>query len=186
MSRLGRRVLPVALATPSLLLAGAGPSYAGGFQDCLNKAIDHNGEPPTCTKVNGVWVASWPDSGGAGGGGGAFAAIAAIAVIALLAGIAVMVWKVSTARRLATQAGLDPGLATQVALLTDNGLDATYVASSLRQPGPTTPPPTQVAPVPAPAKEPAMRLAELKNLLDQGVVTQTEYDARRQAIIDSI
>jgi hypothetical protein len=30
------------------------------------------------------------------------------------------------------------------------------------------------------------RLAELKGLLDQGVLTQAEYDARRRAIIDSI
>ena len=51
-------------------MAGAAPSYAAGsFQDCLDQAIDHNGEPPTCTKVNGVWVASWPDDSTAGFGG---------------------------------------------------------------------------------------------------------------------
>ena len=87
-------------------------------------------------------------------------------------------WRVTTAQRLAKQAGLDPGTATQVALLSDNGLDATYLASSLRQ---------QSTAAPAPeARDASTRLAELKSLLDQGLVTQAEYDARRQAIIDAV
>jgi hypothetical protein len=35
-------------------------------------------------------------------------------------------------------------------------------------------------------RDASSRLTELKGLLDQGVVTQAEYDARRQAIIDSV
>jgi hypothetical protein len=177
MTRLRRGGAAVALTLAALLL-GAAPSYAGdSFQDCVNKAIDHNGEPPTCTKVNGSWVASWPDDGSTAGFGGGFVAFA---VFALIVGIAITVWKVSTAQKLAKQSGMDPGLATQMTLLSDDGLDATYLASSLR---PQPPPPPASA---TPTASTAARLAELKGLLDQGLVTQAEYDERRRAIIGSI
>jgi hypothetical protein len=167
------------VATSGVLLLSA-PSFAGGsFQHCLNQAANHNGEPPTCTKVNGTWVASWPDSAGPGGGG----AFVVLALFAVLIGIGITVWKVSTARRLADQSGMDTGLATRMTLLTDDGLEATYLASSLR---PAAAPPTQPVPAAAPPRDVATRLAELTGLLDQGAVTQAEYDARRQAIIDSV
>jgi hypothetical protein len=176
MTRLRRGGTAVALSLVALLL-GAAPSYAGDtFQDCVDKAIDHNGEPPTCTKVNGSWVASWPDDSSTAG----FGAFVAFAVFALIVGIAITVWKVSTAQKLAKQSGMDPGLATQMTLLTDDGLDATYLASSLRQQQPAP-----AVPTPAPLSV-AGRLEELKGLLDQGLVTQTEYDERRTAIIDSL
>jgi hypothetical protein len=41
-------------------------------------------------------------------------------------------------------------------------------------------------PAAASTRDVATRLAELTGLLEQGVVTQAEYDARRQAIIDSV
>jgi hypothetical protein len=180
MSRLGRASVTVGGAVGLLALA-ASPSYADGLQQCMNQAADHNGEPPICTKVNGTWVASWPDSAGPGGVPGIFIALF---VIGGMIGLAMLAWKVTTARKLARQSGMDPGLATQMTLLTENGLDATYLASSLRpQGGPTVSPP--VAPA-APPRDVAGRLAELKSLVDQGLVTQTEYDARRQAIIDSV
>jgi F0F1-type ATP synthase membrane subunit c/vacuolar-type H+-ATPase subunit K len=177
MTRLRRGGTAAALAVAGLL-AAAGPSYAAdSFQDCINRAVDHNGEPPTCTKVNGSWVASWPDDSTAGFGGG----FAFLVVLALVAAIGITVWKVSTAQKLAKQSGMDPGLATQMTLLTDDGLDATYLASSLRQQPPASP-----ATNPTPTASTAERLEELKGLLDRGLVTQTEYDERRRAIIDSL
>jgi hypothetical protein len=124
-------------------------------------------------------VASWPDDSSTAGFGGAFVAFA---VFALIVGIAITVWKVSTAQKLAKQSGMDPGLATQMTLLTDDGLDATYLASSLRQQ--QQPAPAGTTPAPPPSV--AGRLEELTGLLDQGLVTQAEYDERRQAIIDSL
>jgi hypothetical protein len=90
MSRLVGWGSVVGVATSGVLMLSA-PSYAGGsFQHCLNQAANHNGEPPTCTKVNGTWVASWPDSAGPGGGfGGGFVVLALFAV---LIGIGITVW----------------------------------------------------------------------------------------------
>jgi hypothetical protein len=183
MSRLGRLVSVLTLGPAGVLLLAGGPSYAGGsVQDCLDQAVNHGGEPPTCVKTNGTWVATWPDSGpGAGpSAGGLVGVFVFLVVVVALAGIGFTVWRVTTARRLATRAGMDPGLATQMTLLTDDGLDATYLAASLRQ-QPSVP----SAPA-APPRDAATRLAELRGLLDSGAVTQAEYDARRRAIIDAV
>jgi hypothetical protein len=182
MSRLGlsRWGSAISLAASALLVAA--PSYAGGgVQQCMDQAADHNGEPPVCTKVNGTWVASWPDSAGPGGAipGG----FVAFAVLTLIVGIGFTVWKVTTAQKLARQSGMDPSLATKMTLLTDDGLEATYLASSLRPPATPTTSPEGPA---APTRDVATRLAELESLLDRGLVTQPEYDARRQAIIDAV
>ncbi len=183
MSSLGRALVAAGSAAVLLSLGLAAPSFAaGGFQDCLNKAIDHGGEPPVCTKVNGTWVASWPDSSTAGPGGGIPGAFVFLFLLAVLGSVAFTVWKVRTARTLAEQSGMDPGMATKMTLFTENGLDATYLASSLRPTTAATPP---AAPV-AVTRDVSSRLTELKGLLDLGVVTQAEYDARRQAIIDSV
>jgi hypothetical protein len=101
-------------------------------------------------------------------------------VLAGLIGMAVLVWKVSTARRLAAGSGMDPGLATQMTLLTDDGLVATYLAASLRGPA------TASAAAPAEKATTAKRLTELKGLLDEGLISQAEYDERRGAIIDAV
>lgn len=155
------------------------------FQQCVNRAVDHGGEPPTCTKVNGQWVASWPDSSSSGGGNGAGAFVLML-VIGVLVAAAVTYWKVTTAQRLARQSGMDPALATQMTLLSDDGLDATYLASSLRLP-PVAPPIAHPIAPPATGRAPvAERLTELAALRDQGLVTQEEYDERRRAIIDSV
>src|SRR3954447_7413194 len=166
MTRLRRGGTAAALAVAGLM-AAAGRSCAGNsFQDCISRAIDHNGEPPTCTKVNGSWVASWPDDSTAGFGGG----FAFLVVLALVAAVGITIWKVSTAQKLARQSGMDPSLATQMTLLSDDGLDATYLAASLRRP-----PVVPVAPVPEspstaaqerPQSSAAERLTELKSLLD--------------------
>ena len=101
-------------------------------------------------------------------------------VLMVLIGIGSTIWRVSMAQKLAKRSGMDPGLATQMTLMSDDGLDATYLASSLRQPSPdpaaSAPPPTTVT----------ARLEELKSLLDRGMVTQAEYDERRKAILDSL
>jgi hypothetical protein len=169
------------MATLALLLMGpvAAASAAGTFQECVDQAADHGGEPPTCTEVDGGWVASWPDDSVMGADSDGFMALF---VLAALAGLAVLVWKVVTARTLATQSGMDPNVATQMVLLTDNGLDATYLAANLRRPAARSAEPAATPP-PTPA---AQRLGELKGLLDAGLITQAEFDERRAAIIATL
>lgn len=117
-------------------------------------------------------------------GGGVPGWFVAWGVLVVVVGIIGAVWRMSTAQKLAKRSGMDPGLATQITLLSDDGLDATYLASSLR--GQATPSPTEPATPMTPPRTTADRLEELKALLDGGLVTQAEYDARRQAIIDSV
>lgn len=174
MSFLGRAISVVGVTVSAVLMATASSAHAS-LQECFDQAENHGGEPPTCTEVNGSWKASWPDDPVGGSGGFAF-----VFVLAAIVGIAVLVWKVSTARRLAAGSGMDPGLATQMTLLTDAGLEATYVAASLREPAAASPA------TPAEQANTAERLAELKGLLDEGLISQTEYDAQRRAIIDSV
>jgi hypothetical protein len=100
-------------------------------------------------------------------------------VVVLLLGIGTTVWKVSTARRMAEQSGMDPDDATAMTLLTDDGFEATYLASNLRpRPAPAATPPTTATN--------AARLRELKALLDDGLITQAEYDDRRRAILEGL
>ncbi len=103
-------------------------------------------------------------------------------VLFVIGGIGLTIWRVALARDMARQAGMDPDQATAVTLLSDDGLDATYLASSLRtkpagDPSPTPPTPTRTA---------HDRLRELEHLRDQGLITAGEYDARREAILDSL
>lgn len=130
-----------------------------------------------CTEVNGKWVASWPEDAPGGGGAGGFAFVF---VLAALIGVAILIWRVSTARRLAAESGMDQGLATQMTLLTDAGLEATYLAANLRGQADAT------AEVPAEQATTAKRLAELKELLDGGLISRAEYDGQRRAIIDAV
>ena len=102
-------------------------------------------------------------------------------VLVGIAGLALTIYRVSMARGMAREAGLDPDRAAAVRLLTKEGLDATYVASTLRD---------RQAPAPSPAPQPeesaSERLRELQQLRDDGLVTADEYDARRRAIIESV
>ena len=136
---------------------------------------DEHGNLPTCSKApGGEWQVNYPDAGGPGDGFGV------LFVLVLLAGIAFTVWKVSTARRMARDSGMDVGDATAMTLLTDEGFEATYLASNLRG---------QMTPQPEPAPEPRsseQRLRELESLRTQGLVTEEEYAARRRAILDSL
>lgn len=54
---------------------------------------------------------------------------------------------------------------------------------------PAPPPPAVAAtpaPAPAAAPSPAERIAAAKDLLDQGLISQEDFEAKRQAILDSI
>jgi hypothetical protein len=143
--------------------------------------MNDEGELPTCmSDGSGGWQVSYPSSGfGDDGGGGLFAFFFALA---LVAGVAGTLWKVSTARRMARDAGMDERDATTMALLTDEGFEATYLASSLRQ--------RQAGSTDAPSTDPkgtaAERLRELEGLREQGLVSEEEHAAARRAILDSL
>jgi hypothetical protein len=70
-----------------------------------------------------------------------------------------------------------------MALLTEDGLNATYLASSLRQPPVAGP--SAVAPAPS-TRSVESRLTELGSLRDRGVITETEYAEQRRAILDQV
>lgn len=101
----------------------------------------------------------------------------ALGIIFALIGVGTTIFKVSMARDMARRAGMDPDDATAATLLTENGLDATYLAANLQA--------QHHRAVPAPRTAEA-RLHELKSLLDQGLVSQAEYDQRRAAILAEI
>ena len=135
---------------------------------------DEHGNLPTCSNDGSGWEVTYPDSGGPGDGFGA------LFVLALLIGIGFTIWKVSTARRMARDSGMDVGDATAMTLLTDEGFESTYLASNLRG---------QMTPAPEPGPEPRsseLRLRELESLRTQGLVTEEEYAERRRAILDSL
>ena len=180
-----RRLLATAVVCLAFLALGSTPaSAAGGGPNhpppkCFR--VNSDGVPATCTYDNGVWTSSYDDGFGGGSGSGGSGIIGALAVLGVIGGIGITVWKVSTARTMARRSGMDPNQATAVTLLTDDGLDATYLAANLRgsQPAPAAAP----APAPRTAQD---RLHELQELRDQGLVTAEEYESRRTAIVDSI
>jgi len=100
--------------------------------------------------------------------------------LAFFAAIGTAVWRVWLARQMARDSGMDPGQATAMTLLSEDGLDATYLASNLRGrlDGGTVNVP--------PARTTESRLLELQQLRDQGLVTYEEYEQRRAAILDSL
>lgn len=145
---------------------------------------DEFGTPATCTSDgSGGWIVSFEDGSGFGGAdAGVPAGFGVLFFLVLVAAVAGTIWKVSTARRMARESGMNQGDATAMALLTDDGFEATYLASNLR--GQTGPAPE--AP-PATARGSASeRLAELQGLRDQGLVTEGEYAAARQKILDDL
>jgi hypothetical protein len=102
-------------------------------------------------------------------------------VLVFVAGIGLTVYRIVAARGMATRSGMDPSDATRVALLDEDGLSATYLASQLRG--------GQVAPTPAPPAaehSTADRLRKLEDLRTQGLVTEDEYAQRRTAILDEL
>lgn len=173
MPDLGTRAVLVVATVSGGLVSLSGPAFGDDLQDCLSTAAPSSGTI-TCSDTNGPQAS---DSGGPDAST-IFGIFGAFAVVVVLLGIATSVWRVRTARRLAEQAGMDPDDAARMALLSPEGLDATYLASNLRRPA--------AAPAPAASASTSERLAELQRLLDQGLVTQAEFDERRKAIIDSV
>jgi hypothetical protein len=100
--RLGRVIAGIGVGMAILLLEGIGPAYA---------------QPPLPNDPNGV------DQGIPSG-------FIVLFVLAIVVGIGVTIWKVSTAQTLAKRSGMDPDLAAQMTLLTDDGLDATLPPAS--------------------------------------------------------
>jgi hypothetical protein len=92
---------------------------------------------------------------------------------------------VSTARRIAREAGLDPDNAAATTLLTPNGLDATYLAASLRRAQPEGGH-SSFTPTDLSHRSTEDRLRELQDLRDKGLVSQAEYDDRRKGILAEI
>jgi hypothetical protein len=174
-----RRVLLALVAALTLAVIAAAPAVADGGPDdppdsCFR--TNANGDLPTCTWDGSSWHRSYETATPTGGGLGGFAVLF---VLVVLAGIGLTVWKVSTARRMARESGMSEGDATAMALLTDEGFEATYLASNLR------PRPDQgAAPAAPPAATAAARLRALRELLDDGLITQTEYDDRRRAVLE--
>ena len=114
-------------------------------------------------------------------GGGIPGWFIALFVIVAMLGVGTGIWRIAMARKMAEDAGLDPNTATAVTMLSDNGIDATYLASTLASHSRTqSPPPTQRP------KAAEQRLQELQDLKDEGLITSDEYEAQRQKILGSI
>jgi hypothetical protein len=135
--------------------------------ECL--ALDNTGQPVTCMQQpDGSWT---PESSPLGPQP-AELAVAGFALVLVL-GVAGTLWRVSTARSMARAAGLDEATAGRMALVSDDGLTATYLASSMRSP-------SSPAPV---VRDTATRLRELDRLRSEGLVTEAEHAERRAAIL---
>lgn len=133
------------------------------------------GELPTCTQYgDGTWHASYPSDASSFGSG-----FATLFVFVLLGGVAITIWKVSTARRMARDSGMNVGDATAMTLLTDNGFESTYLASNLRQP-------TATSAAPEAKGSTADRLEELQALHTRGLITDQELAEGRRKILDGL
>lgn len=122
----------------SVLLAFSGPDDPPA--KCFR--TNANGDLPTCTYAGGEWTRSYPSGfGPSGAGGGGFEGLLVLLfVVAVVLGVAGTIWRVTTAQRMAREAGMSERDATAMTLLSDDGFEATYLASNLRG-RPTTPDP---------------------------------------------
>ena len=100
--------------------------------------------------------------------------------LVLVTGFAGVAWRIHAARSMARRAGLDEGEAVRMALTSEDGLTATYLASSLRGPSAGAPGRDHVV------RDTATRLRELDRLLSEGLVTQDEHASRRAGILDEV
>lgn len=141
--------------------------------------VNVQGQPPTCEQgTDGSWNPTYPGPGsGLFSGAAGFIAIAFVVV--LVQGVLGTVWRVRMARRIASDAGLDPSTAAALSVLSPHGLEETYLAASLRggvaQPQPTTG-----------AGDVAQRLRQLRDLKDQGLITEAEFTERRSVLIKDL
>lgn len=105
----------------------------------------------------------------------------AVFILGALLSVGTWIWRISVTRKMAEDAGLDPNTATAVTMLSNDGVDAAYLASTLAsQSRPQPPHPTQR---PKTAEE---RLQELDALKGKGLISENEYEAQRQKILGSI
>lgn len=177
-------VLVVLGSSVSQYPAGASAAEPGPPAKCFR--MNEAGQLPTCTSTGGGWRVSYDDVGlGPDFGGpdpGIPGAFGAFFVLALLVGVGTFLWRVSLARRVAAERGLNPNRATELTILGEHGLEAAYLAAHLRdrvdEEGEEA-----VAEV---VRTVEVRLRELQGLKESGLVTQEEYDARRTAILDSL
>lgn len=152
-----------------------GPDGSEGDFPEVIEACPESGELPSFTSTDGN---NWDmQCGGLADGGGIPGWFGLLFVLVVLLGVGVTVWRVSTARRMARESGMNVSDATAMALMDEDGLSATYLASNLR-PG--------VKAAPASGAPAAERLRELAGLLEQGLITQAEHDERRARIIDGV
>ena len=98
----------------------------------------------------------------------------------ILLSLAITAWRVSLTRRVARDAGLDPDRATELTLLEDHGLEASYLAAHLQAR------PVTEQPSPPAVRSAEERLRELRSLLESGLISQEEHDARRKAVVDAL
>ncbi|KAA1418306.1 SHOCT domain-containing protein [Mumia zhuanghuii] len=161
-----RIVGALVLAVSFLVLGLVGPASAETIEDQLDC------HPPQCYVQDGD-----PFDASSDGGVGVVLALALIAGVVVLG---ITAYKVSMARDIARRSGMDPDKAAAMTLLSDDGLDATYLAANLRDRDPSD---VQQA---APARTPRERLRDLTELKAQGLVSEDEYAQRRAAILDSI
>jgi hypothetical protein len=94
-------------------------------------------------------------------------------VLVVVLGIGSTIWRVSTARRIARANGIDPRDATAVTLLDQDGLAATYLGAGLQRGRGGT-------------RTTEERLADLEELRAGGSITEDEYRAARQRILDAL
>lgn len=139
--------------------------------------VNDAGQPSSCYWNGTAWQKSYEGSVDGAGAPGWFGGMF---VLMLLVAAAMFAWRISLARRVARSTGLDPDQATELAILGDNGLEAGYLAGHLHH-RPATEPPSAPA-----GRSVEIRLRELAQLRDQGLVTPEEYDARRRAILDTL
>lgn len=140
--------------------------------------VNSQGELPDCVQnADGTWRAVYPHSADPSAAG---SGIAGLFVLALILGLAFTIWKVSTARRMARESGMDVGDATAMALLTDNGFESTYLASNLRTSAKEQPPAPEVR------ASTSDRLEELRGLHERGLITDNEHAEARRKILDGL
>lgn len=186
-SVLALMVAALACLTLVVVVAPSASARLGhGFQECLDQGYEQSGETPTtCLRQDGVWVPVYDDDlGPSTVGDGPPAGFVLLFVFAALGAVGLFAWRVVTARSIARESGMDVGRATTMAVLTDDGLESTYLAASLRPPPEAGAP---AAPVAAPsAEDTAARLARLDALRADGVITDEEHARQRRAILDAL
>lgn len=152
----------------------------------------------TCSSIDGkTWVAQndgtgvdeFPLEPGASDGFGDFGgAMVLLFVVGVIIAVATLAYRIWMARDMARDGGLDPNQATAMTLLSgDEGLSATYLASSLRRPPHGDGDASAEGEASRPSKQPvAERLRQLEKLKEDGLITLGEYDERRRRILDDL